>query len=269
MAKTIGIGSSLALALLFVAGGANASERHFAFTYETAVLAEGDAEFEPWTTLRVGRERYYSRIDNRLEFELGLFPNLQTALYWNLSRTTEDLEDPISGELIRVSTTSLNSIASEWKYSFSNPVADALGSAIYLEGTYGPALAEVEGKLLLDKQLGDVILALNLVAEKEWEIVRPETIDRLVFEGDLGVGYFFTPSFVGGVEVVSETFVESDEVTSSALYAGPTLAYADSHYFLTVSVTPQVFAPKSQSGDPTDLVRGEAARGRVLLGFHL
>jgi hypothetical protein len=255
--------------LLFVAGKAAASERHFAFTYETSVLAEGDAELEPWTTVRVGRERYYSRIDNRLEFELGLFPNLQTALYWNFSRTTEDIEDPISGELSRVSTTSFNSISSEWKYNLSNPVADALGSALYLEGTYGPALVEVEGKLLLDKQLGDVLIALNLVAEKEWELVRPDTIEKLIFEADLGLGYFFTPSFVGGVEVVSETFVESDEVTSSALYAGPSIAYADSHYWLSFAVTPQVFAPKSQSGDTTDLARGEAVRGRVLLGFHL
>src|SRR5687768_4847107 len=153
MKKTLWVSSCVTIGHVFVTSGVAASERHFAFTYETPVLSEGDAEFEPWTTLRVGRERYYSRIDSRLEFELGLLRNLQTALYWNISRTTEDVEDPISGELSRVSNTSFNSISSEWKYSFSNPVADALGSALYLEGTYGPALVELEGKVLLDKHV--------------------------------------------------------------------------------------------------------------------
>ncbi|HEX6764409.1 MAG TPA: hypothetical protein VF103_03005, partial [Polyangiaceae bacterium] len=85
---------------LAVSGRAAATERHFAFTYETGVLGPGEAEIEPWTTFRVGREHYYSRIDNRLEFEFGVVKNLQTSLYWNFERVTADERDPVTGGLV-------------------------------------------------------------------------------------------------------------------------------------------------------------------------
>src|SRR5262245_18823660 len=101
-----------ALALTRVAG---ATERHFPFTYETGVLGPGQAELEPWTTFRVGREHYYSRIDQRLEFEFGLVDRLQTSLYWNFERTTADERDPATGALVRSSEFTLASVSSEWK----------------------------------------------------------------------------------------------------------------------------------------------------------
>src|SRR3954463_5977416 len=83
---------------------AGASVRSFVYTQESRVLAPGESELEPWTTFRVGRSRYYSAIDGRLELEHGIAPGLQLALYWNFSTQTRDVvRDSLTRELTRVS----------------------------------------------------------------------------------------------------------------------------------------------------------------------
>ncbi|MBN8569500.1 MAG: hypothetical protein J0M18_07705 [Ignavibacteria bacterium] len=49
-----------------------ADERPFPYTYTTDVLKKNMRDFEIHTNFRVGRESYYSRIENRLEFEVGV-----------------------------------------------------------------------------------------------------------------------------------------------------------------------------------------------------
>ncbi len=256
------------LACLASAAPARATDRRFAFTYETGVLGPGQAEIEPWTTFRLGREHYYSRIDQRLEFELGLVKNLQTALYWNFERITADERDPVTGELVRASEFTLASVSSEWKYKLSDPLADAFGSALYLEGSYGPDEAELEGKVLLDKQVGDFLGALNLVGEQEWEFSAGETESEQKVTLNLAAGYFLTDALVLGVEVESASLIEEGDLESSVIYAGPSLAYASGRYWLAVGVTPQIFAPKSEEGR-LDVEYNEYVRARILLGFHL
>src|SRR5262245_32721798 len=62
---------------------ASANDRHFTYTYETAVLAPGAREVEIWSTPRIGRTDYYTAFDERLELELGLTDRLLTAFYLN------------------------------------------------------------------------------------------------------------------------------------------------------------------------------------------
>lgn len=259
----------MAVAALGWPAAAHATERHFAFTYESGVLAPGQAELEPWTTVRSGREHYYNAIDTRLELELGLVPNLQTSLYWNMSAVSESVLDPANGQRTRVNDFALSSIASEWKYKLSDPLADAIGSALYVEGSYGPSEIEVEGKLILDKQSQNALFGLNLVAEQEWDRRAPETESEQSYGATLAGGYFFTPSLLAGIEALSVTHVEDGEVESSAIYAGPTLAYAADRYWLVLSVAPQVFAPKAEGGEHLDLDDNERVWARALLGFHL
>jgi len=257
-----------ATGVLVSTSSARATERHFAFTYETAVLAPGEAEIEPWTTFRVGREHYYSRIDNRLEFEVGLVKNLQTALYWNFERVTADERDPETGALVRSSEFTLSSISSEWKYKLTDSLADAIGAALYVEASYGPDEAELEGKLLFDKSFGNFLLAANLVAEQEWEFSADETETEREFALNLGAGVFLANALVLGVEVESTTLVEGGEIEASAIYAGPSLAHAQGRYWASVAALPQVVAPKSEEGF-RDLEHNEALWVRILLGFHL
>ncbi|HEY4103251.1 MAG TPA: hypothetical protein VGM44_05140, partial [Polyangiaceae bacterium] len=141
---------------------ARASERHFGFTYESSVLNPGTAELAPWTTVRAGRADYYNAIDGRIEFNYGLMKNLEGAFYWNFSSVAEDVLVPGATQLSRLNDSEFDSFSLDLKYKLSDPVADAIGSALYLEGTLGPLIAGVEGRVILDRQVGSWLFAGNL-----------------------------------------------------------------------------------------------------------
>lgn len=114
---------TLFCASCLVSSFAHATDRRFAFNYESGVLAPGQVEFEPWTTARLGREHHYAAFEQRLEFELGLVPNLQTSLYWNFAATSESVVDEATGSRVRTSSTRFQSLSSEWKYKLSDALS--------------------------------------------------------------------------------------------------------------------------------------------------
>ncbi|HWA78347.1 MAG TPA: hypothetical protein VG937_38695 [Polyangiaceae bacterium] len=257
-------------ALAAIPLSAAASERRFVFNTESSVLAPGDAELEPWTTVRAGREHHYAAFDQRLEFELGLLPNLQTSLYWNFGAVSQSVLDETTGRRVRTSSSHFQSLSSEWKYKFSDALADSIGFAAYVEGSYGPDEAELEGKLIFDKQLHNLLLVANLVGEQEWEISDGETEAEQKLALTLGAGLFVTPSWVVSLEAIgTTTLVEGGDVESSVIYAGASLAYSSDRYWFALGAAPQVFAPKSASGDALELEHGEHLWARALLGFRL
>ncbi len=274
MPKTFGL-----LALSTLIGGAivtcpataNASDRIFSYTYQTAVLNPGDTELEPWTTIRAGRERHYLRFDNRLELEAGVVQNLQTALYLNSRAVNADVVDEL-GEVQRTESYTFRGVSSEWKYKLSDPVANALGSALYLEGGLGPHEAELELKVLLDKHFGDWIVAVNLVGEfeREWE-VRGDAENEIELELDLGIGYRVTEGFAAGLELRQVNELEGgSELESATLFAGPSLSYSGGEWWSVLTFMPQLGAFVGQSdGHFRDLEHQEQVQVRLLMGFHL
>jgi len=253
--------ASLSLALS--AAGAAASERHFAYTYESAVLRPGAWEIEPWTTFRLGRSDFYSRLDARLEAELGLTDRLQTALYLNMKAVNADTSEG------RTSSSELQGISSEWKLKLSDPVADRAGVALYGELSAGPSEVELEGKLILDKRVGRFLGALNLVAEHEWNFEAPETEREKKFELDAAGCFFLSSRLTVGLELRSHTVVPPEgEPTRSALFLGPTLSYARQGFWVAASVLPQVRALAGASDGHLDLVEHERVEVRVLFGLE-
>lgn len=271
MFRTGRLVAACALAILFSAAEASATQRHFTYTYESPVLNPGDAELEPWTTFKWGRDNYYSSVEQRLEFEIGVVPNLQTSLYWNFAATSQDVTDA-TGVEARQTEFELESISSEWKYRLSDPVADPLGSSLYLEGALGPTEAEIEAKVILDKRIGQVLLAANLVGEYEWIFDEANKTEReLAFELNLGGGYFFTDTLFAGLELMSQTELEhAEELENSVLYAGPTFGYSPGSWWMAMTVMPQIVALKGASqGSSLDLEHHERLQTRFLFGFDL
>ncbi|HET7541029.1 MAG TPA: hypothetical protein VFK05_14195 [Polyangiaceae bacterium] len=247
---------------------AQATERHFTYTYESGVLAPGHVELEPWTTVRVGRDDFYSRIENRLEFELGLTERLQTSLYLNTAATAQDSNE--GGVTTRQQSFELSSISSEWKLKLSDPTAHPLGSALYFEGSYGNSEAELEAKVILDKRIGNLVLATNLVGELEFEFAEPgETEKEAAFELDLGAAYFITRSVTLGAELRPTMVLAEGELESVAFYGGPTLSTAYDGWWTALTVLPQLYSPKNEQGRKLDLAHNERVQIRVLLGMHL
>lgn len=246
---------------------ARSNERHFTFTYESAVLPTSAKELEIWTTPRIGREEFYSRFDQRIEFEVGVTDRLMTALYLNFRSVTADVAPDQ-----RLSEFEFTGVSSEWKYKMLDPVADALGIALYGEVTGAPEEVELETKLIVDKQLGNLLLAGNLVAESEWEFEMEGTHRELVLELDLGASYRVTPSFSVGLEIHNHNEIpEGEGFEHSALFAGPVLAYAHEEWWVALTLMPQLPALKTHEDAEglLELDEHERFMARLLFSFHL
>lgn len=258
----------VALAVGLAARQAAASERRFTYTYESATLAPGQREIEPWTTFRMGRDGFYNRVDNRLELEFGLTDRLQTSWYLNLTGITEDDPSPGPG---RMSSFEHAGVSWELKYKLMDPVADPVGMALYFEATGGPSELELEGKLILDKRIGSWLLAMNLVGEQEWELAGPETEAELLLEAVGAVGYFVTPHLTLGLEVRDHNVIGHGDKDweSSALFAGPAVSYAWPTWWTAVSVLPQLGNLKREPGTGSlDLADHERVNARLIFGTH-
>jgi hypothetical protein len=248
---------------------ATGSERHFTYTYESNVLLPGHKELEPWTTFRFGRDHFYSRVDQRLELELGVVKNLQTSLYWNMSAIAEDVDTGTG--IARQHEVELGSISNEWKYKLSDSFADALGSALYFEWTAAPTEVALESKVILDKRFGDALVAFNGSGEYAWDFSeRGKTQEELELEADLGVAWLVTQELSVGLELrnVNE-FEQAEDLESSVLFAGPVIGVQQEGWWAALGFQPQVAALEGKSSGQFDLTHQERMQVRLLLGADL
>jgi hypothetical protein len=272
--RRVSLACAVACACAGWVGNAHASDRSFVYTQESRVLAPGQSELEPWTTFRAGRSRYYSALDGRLELEHGLARGLQLALYWNFKSETQDVVlDPLTRELSRISSSEFSSASAELKYQLSDPTADLLGSALYLEATLGPRESELEAKLIFDRKLGKWLLAANLVGELELEPIRDaegsELEAALVLTPTLAAAYSVAHNASVGVELRAPLGV-AGEAESAALFGGPVVRWSGQGVWLALGAQPQLAAFSGKSaGSRLDLNHHERLEVRLLAGFAL
>jgi hypothetical protein len=256
--------------LLFIET-AFSQDRNFARTYQSITLPKGVKDLEVWNTYRSGRDDYYKRLDQRVEFEVGLTDKLQTALYLNASHISEynSLADAIESE-------SEFSFSSEWKYRFSSPDANAVGFALYGEATFGPKETELEGKIILDKRTEKNLFAFNLVGELEMEAEVEEgktemEAEAVELEADFAYMHMLKNNFGLGIEIRQHNEIEESEWEHAALFGGPTLFFSGNKYFLILNVLPQLANLKKSDEAPgsLNLKEYEKVEVRLLLGFGL
>jgi len=262
---TIKFNLALGLGLGLLATAAAGSDRKFTYTHESAVLNPGDRELEPWTTVRVGRTGGLTRFDERLEFEVGLLPGLQTAWYLNFSASTSGSGATFAREL------DFEGVSWEWKYKLLDPAADPVGLALYLELSGGPAEQEVEGKLILDKSFGPLLVAFNAVAEHAWESGDTGVEREVELETDLAAAYAFEGGLAAGLELRTHSgFPAGEGWESTAVFAGPALSFRSKSWWASLSALPQVMAFKP-AGAPAglDLDHHERFNARLVFGWHL
>lgn len=260
------------IGLALAAGSALANDRHFAYTYETAVLPPGGREIEMSTALRYGRVDHYAALDHRLEFEAGVAENLMTSFYLNWKNETSE---GAPGEL--GSKFTWQGVSNEWKWKLSDPVADPVGFALYSELSYSTEDFELEAKTLFDKKIGKLLLAGNLVGSLEFEDGASETeLEEIEVEEDLAANYTLTPHFSAGLElrnhneIGKETGKEGMEWEHSALFLGPNVSYSTEGWWLTFSVLPQLPAlMKKEGGSILVLDEHEKINARLIFSFHI
>ncbi len=260
----------LCLPVLLVPAAAAANERHFTYTYETATLPAGDKEIEIWSTPRIGRERYFYRLDSRVEFEIGVTDRWMAALYLNgMTQTAETAPGVLS------SASELEGISIENKWKLMDPVADAFGLGLYAEISLGPSETEIEAKLLLDKRVGDLHLAANLVGEMDLDAegdaaARDVDLEQeLAVEVALAAAWFVRSNLSIGLEARDLNAIGGGGLEYSALFAGPVVAYGAEDWWLAFTFVAQLPAVAGERAGERVLDQHEAIEARLLWGFHL
>ena len=211
-----------------------AGERRFTFVYEATTMPAGAAEYEQWITWKTHKDADpdFDRIDFRHELEFGVTDRLQVALYlsdWRY-QNGDSVED-----------------GAEWRdaaveiiYNLTDPVTEPFGLALYGELKLGDELVEIEGKLIVQKDIGEWVFAWNGTIEAEWEGPNLDE-DKGKFEQTLGGSYQFSPKLLGGFELVHE--VEYDDWSDwgdQVLYLGPNLSYRPGQWWTTITALTQV-----------------------------
>lgn len=239
---------------------ANSQDRIFTYTYQSTVLNKGQREIEIWNTLESGKDDFYRRLRHRVEYELGLGGNVQTAFYLNIDQR---FEQPAT-----------IGFSNEWKWKLLDPVANPIGFALYGEFTLQPHETELEGKLLFDKQTGNFLHAINLVAERGWEKeFEGEEIETEPFteaEINYAIAYRIKPGLHLGIEsVLRNEWAPDREYTN--LFAGPCFSYANDQFWINGTFLPQLTSLYSAdvTSNGLDLIHHTKFEARVIFSFIL
>jgi hypothetical protein len=251
-----------------------ASERRFAYMTSTDVLSPGDFELEPWSTLQMGREDFYFRMDHKVELEVGVTDWVQSAFYLKMRSTTKDVRT--AAGIDRKIDSKWNGIAWEWKFKLADAVADPVGFGLYVEPGISPDEGRVEAKVLLDKRAGDVYFAYNLIGEYEADFGEPSVTEhKFKIYNVAGLAYFFTPTVALGLEVRNATlFDDENGFKTSTFFIGPTVSFSQERWWVALNMLPQIASIKSaeakeKSDSIQDLDNHERFSVRILLGYHL
>ena len=261
----------LLVGLLAVVITTYAQDRLFTYTYQSGVLNKGQREIEVWNTFRTGKADYFSALDNRTEFEIGLGKNLQTAFYLNLSSATNTVS--LLG-IKSLETQNEISFSNEWKYKLLDPVANPFGLALYGEYGISGKEYELEGKVIVDKKMGPVTVAANAVYELELEPGYKSNEFELEAEehkADLNISaaYALNPRFNLTIESAFRNVIVEEKLEHSALYAGLGVSYSKDKFLLNFTVMPQLTSFKGATYSTLNLNEFEKTQCRLLFSYAL
>jgi hypothetical protein len=232
-----------------------AGERRFTFVYESTTAAQGEIEIENWVTWKSKRGGG-NTFDFRHEIEFGITDRFQAAIYVVDWRVKDSQAGGADGAQAIYQDTALELI-----YNLTNPVTDIVGSAIYGEVKLGDQKFELEGKVILQKNFGPLVVAYNATFEAEWEGERFGYFNERKgkFEQSFGASWQFTPNFLLGGEVLHEIEFENwSEVSDSLVYVGPNASFRYKSFFVTTTAMIQATA---LTGEPEFQLR-------TIFGYH-
>jgi hypothetical protein len=233
-----------------LSGPASATARRFGYTNLSTTAPKGSLELETFVTWKHRNDpgKDLERFDFRYELEYGLTDQLLLAIYvadWTYNNQTEESLYQHSGvELI---------------YNLTNPNTHMFGSGVYFEALLGERVFELEGKFLLQKNLGPLVMAYNLVLEAEWEGDRFGDFSEHngEFKQTFGISYDLNKNVSVGLEAVHEIELEHwDEAGDSVVYAGPNILVRGGRYFAVVTTLFQLTDVGSEPDVQTRLIFG-------------
>jgi hypothetical protein len=294
------------------AGAAYADEPLFGYIYATDTLPRGKVEIEHWDTLREGRSQGdFHVLQDRTEVSYGVTDTLQLSGYMNLAYANVFRDAPLGDtappEVFAdynadpnkpFDHVRLESFSGEVLYRFMSPYTNPIGAAVYVEPSVGPRTIELENRLIVQKNFLDdrLVLAGNVTVGFEWRKLHgdpaadPTTrdfIDHWDKETDVNFGLAASYRFARNWSLAGELQNEREyagldpfdqtQRTNVAWYAGPTIHYANGHYFFTGTLLFQLPWARDLADPPSEsfVVDGisnaddfEKYRFRLKLGYY-
>jgi hypothetical protein len=211
----------------------NASSRSTPWLYDTRTMPAGEVEYEQWVTWKTDKksDSNYNELRFRHEIEWGLTDTIQMAIYfadWRYKETSTSTK------------TYFHDVAFETIFQIQAPTPDQLGLALYGEIKYGNDFVELEGKILIEKELDQFNFLYNFTLEAEWEGEHLDE-DKGVIANAFAITYQHTPSFTIGLQAIWEIeFPEWQEQADHVVSIGPSVAWQSDGWWLTVSPLFQV-----------------------------
>jgi hypothetical protein len=227
----------------------SAAERRFAYSYEATGMPRGLWEYEQWVTWKAYGDK--DLVDFKHELEYGVTDTLTLSLYL-VNWRYEDGDDVAS-------ETDYKSSALSLRGTLTDPNESFLGSAWYGEVTVGDEEFALEGKLLLQKNLGPLTAVYNLIVEAEWE---GEDLQQLnekvgVWENTFGLSYQISPHFLVGAEALHELeFADWSQAGKHVVYAGPNLSFRAGTCFATLAALSQISDIQDEADSQLRLIAG-------------
>lgn len=241
----------LAATALLLAAPALADTRPFTFVYESTTMPPGAFEYEQWVTWKTDKDAdsSFDQFDFRHELEFGVTDHFQLAVYvsdWSYA----------GGRSVTDDGATWKNIAVEGIYNLANPARDPFGLGLYGEVKVGDEVAALEGKLIIDKQVGDWAFAWNGIIEAEWE-GSDYAEDKAEFGNVLGVSRGLGPSWRVGAELIHEVEYEDwSRWGDHVVYLGPNVSYRRGRVWFTVTPVLQVTDVADEANVMTRLIVG-------------
>ena len=263
------VGGWAAASLLSLAGAVQADDQPFITLYTTDIDSQYEKEVEQslyWSTQKPhqGFQGWLSRT----ELEYGITDDLQASVYFNYEWDRSSPHPPVGPD----ETFNAASVSGEVIYRLLNPYFDPFGLAVYFEPTYGDKTRELEGKILLQKNLfNDTLrLAANINFEDTWEREDGQWNKGSAVEFFAGAAYNITPDFSIGGEFNNENdfagLFGNSHIATNAYYLGPTISYVAAPFVFDLGIQFQMPWSSDHVGGPGAIANGyltDAERTRV------
>jgi hypothetical protein len=196
-----------------------ATPRPLPFTYTADTLGQGETELEQYTDLTPvvgygtnGGLQKYLATQFQTEFEHGITDSLELGLYVAFQPVPGNINDPAT-------LTEGTGFKERLRYRLADPGAWPVDVALYGELVEFDIEFEIEAKIILERRFGNLRIAANAWAEREFYYAGD--VEDWVLNPTIGATYQVSPHVHPGVEYWMRVEFPSDNPNPRPFSIGP------------------------------------------------